>query len=183
MPPNINLLPWRDTLKKEREVRFGIIIGVSLLLTGLVVLIIHLYFQGEINYQQSRNNYLKKQIKIAEAKIEEIKTLDEKKKRLIERMNIIQELEENRPQIVHLFDELVKQVPNGVYFTNMIQKNNKITLEGVAQSDARVSSLMGKIKESKWLSNPEIKFIKAEGETKSNFKLVVTQSVPPLKSE
>jgi len=183
MSPRINLLPWRDTLKKERETRFGIITGISLLLVGLVILGIHLYFLGEINYQQYRNNYLKKQIKIAEDQIEEIKTLDEKKQRLIERMSIIQELEENRPQIVHLFDELVKQVPNGVYFTNMTQKDNKITLEGVAQSDARVSSLMGKIEESKWLANPKIYSIEAEGETKSNFKLEVTQAIPRAKSE
>ncbi|MCK5876730.1 MAG: PilN domain-containing protein [Candidatus Marithrix sp.] len=183
MPPNINLLPWRDTLRKEREVRFGVITGISLLLVGLVVLAIHLYFMGEINYQQFRNNYLKQQIKIVEDKIAEIKTLDEKKQRMIERMSVIQELEENRPQIVHLFDELVRQVPNGVYFTKMTQKNDKITLEGVAQSDARVSSLMGKIEESKWLDNPKIYSIKSEDETKSNFKLQVTQSVPPLKSE
>ncbi len=182
MSPRINLLPWRDTLKKEREIRFGVITGISLFLTVLVILGIHLYFQGEINYQQSRNDYLQKQIKIAEAKIEEIKTLDEKKQRLIERMSVIQELEENRPQIVHLFDELVKQIPNGVYFTNMVQKGNKITLDGTAQSKARVSSLMGKFEESEWLANPKIYIIESDGEAKNNFQLEVTQAVPSIEN-
>lgn len=188
----INLLPWRETLKKEREIRLGIITAASLIFTGVMVLSIHIFYEGKISYQKSRNQYLQSEIKKVEAQIEEIKKLDEQKQRLIERMDVIQELEERRPQVVHLFDEIVKQVPNGVYFTNMTQKDDKITLEGVAQSDARVSSLMEKIEESQWLSNPKIYSIETEDKgnnrddqkrSVSKFKLEVTQTIPSSKSE
>jgi type IV pilus assembly protein PilN len=179
--PHINLLPWRDTLKKEREIRFGIIAGVSLFLSGLVVLGVHLFMDAEITYQKKRNDYLNSEIKKAEAKIEKIKMLDEKKQDMIARMNAIQDLEESRPLVVHLFEELVTQVPNGVYFTSMKQKDDKVILEGVAQSDARVSSLMKKIDESEWLTLPKIYIIKSKENKKdkkrsvSTFKLEVTQ--------
>jgi len=184
--PRINLLPWRETLKKEREIRFGIITGISLAITGLVVLSVHLYMQSLIDYQQSRNKYLETQIKEADKKIEEIKKLEKDKLRLIERMDVIQQLEESRPQIVHLFDEFVKQVPEGVYFTTMKQKGDKITLEGVAQSNARVSSLMTNIEKSPWLTNPTIGVIETTNKGATNykkhsiskFKLEVTLTAP-----
>ena len=190
--PRINLLPWRDSLKKEREVRFGIITGIALGITALIFLGVHVYIANAISYQESRNNYLTEQIKEAEAKIAEIKELEQKKERLIERMSVIQELEKSRPQVVHLFDELVKQVPPGVYFTKMEQKGDKITLEGVAQSDARVSSLMSNIEMSQWLSHPKIYQIvtkeqkqdpNGKGTRVSEFKLEVTQTAPKSESE
>jgi type IV pilus assembly protein PilN len=184
--PRINLLPWRETLKKEREIRFGIITGASLVLTGLVVLSVHLYMGSLIAQQQDRNNYLNIEIEKAKAKIKEIDKLKEDKERLIKRMDVIQVLEESRPQVVHLFDELVKQAPDGVYFTSIKQKGDKITLEGVAQSNARVSSLMKNIERSQWLSDPKIIFIKtrkinSQSRARSNvstFKLVVMQIAP-----
>jgi len=191
--PRINLLPWRDTLQKERETRFGIIAIIMLIFAGLVVGAVHLYMNGEINYQKRRNNYLIAEIKKAEAKIKEIKELEQKKQRLIERMSIIQKLEESRPQVVHLFEELVKQVPEGVYFTSMKQKANKIVIEGAAQSNARVSSLMKNFERSQWLTGSKIIFIKTEqlkGKQKSyrkrsvsKFKLEITQTAPPKKKE
>ena len=190
--PRINLLPWRDSLKKEREVRFGIITGIALGITALIFLGVHVYIANAISYQESRNNYLTEQIKEAEAKIAEIKELEQKKERLIERMSVIQELEKSRPQVVHLFDELVKQVPPGVYFTKMEQKGDKITLEGTAQSDARVSSLMSNIEMSQWLSHPKIYQIvtkeqkqnpSGKGTRVSEFKLEVTQTAPKSESE
>lgn len=185
--PRINLLPWRDTLKKEREIRFFIITGLSLALAGIVVLMVHLYMVNQLEYQQRRNNYLKAEIKKADAQLKKIKQLKKKKKNLIERMDIIQKLEESRSNIVHLFDEIVKQVPEGVYFTSLKQRGTQITLEGVAQSEARVSSLMENVEASKWLTNPKIIIIRtANMKPKSsykkrrisNFKLVVTQTMP-----
>lgn len=191
--PRINLLPWRDSLKKEREIRFGIITGIALGITALIFLGIHLFIANAISYQESRNNYLTKQIEEAEAKIAEIKELEQKKERLIERMSVIQELEKSRPQVVHLFDELVKQIPPGVYFTKMAQKGDKITLEGTAQSDARVSSLMSNIETSQWLSHPKIYQIitkeqqqqekDKKGTRVSEFKLEVTQTAPKSETE
>jgi len=191
--PRINLLPWRDSLKKEREIRFGIIMGIALGITALIFLGIHLFIANAISYQESRNNYLTEQIKEAEAKIAEIKELEQKKERLIERMSVIQELEKSRPQVVHLFDELVKQIPPGVYFTKMAQKGDKITLEGTAQSDARVSSLMSNVETSQWLSHPKIYQIVTKeqqqqekdkkGTRVSEFKLEVTQTAPKSETE
>jgi type IV pilus assembly protein PilN len=186
--PRINLLPWRETLKKEREIRFFIITGMSLVFTGIVVLLVHLYMANQIAYQQHRNNYLKAEIKKVEAQLKKIEKLKGEKQALIERMDIIQELEESRFNVVHLFDELVKKVPNGVYFTSLKQKGNKITLEGVAQADARVSKLMENIEKSQWLTNPKIFSIKTieDKEQKSSykkrrissFKLEITQTAP-----
>jgi type IV pilus assembly protein PilN len=187
MMTRINLLPWRDTLKKEREIRFGIITGISIGLALLVILGVHLYMESTISYQKQRNKFLETEIQKAEDQIAEIEALDQQKQRLIERMNVIQELEESRPMVVHLFDELVKRIPNGVYFTSMKQKGNKITLEGIAQSDARVSSLMANIESSLWLTSPKIYSIESKEDTNrtsqtkrsmSEFKLEVTQTAP-----
>jgi len=180
--PRINLLPWRDTLRKEREIRFGAITAVSLVFMGLILLSVHLFIGHQIDYQQRRNRYLQTEIEKADNKIKEIKDLKNKKKRLIERMNVIQKLEENRSHVVHLFDELVKKIPSGVYFTRITQNGDKVILEGVAQSDARVSSLMGNIEASQWLTNPKIYSIVAKDKSKkrsvSTFKLEVTQTAP-----
>ncbi|MEK7989784.1 MAG: PilN domain-containing protein [Thiotrichaceae bacterium] len=191
--PNINLLPWREKLKKEREARFGVAAAVGLAVAGLIVLGVHLYIQGLINYQESRNNYLNNEISLMEQKIKEIEELEDKKQRLIERMNVIQELETSRPRIVHLFDELVTQAPDGVYFTNMKQKGEKITVEGYAQSDARVSSFMKSIERSEWMKNPTIIEIlrkdrkqtgsNKKGSTVSTFKLQFNQAAPKVNEE
>lgn len=192
--PNVNLLPWREKLKKEREARFGIAVGAGLAVAGLIMLGVHLYMQSLISYQQSRNGYLDSEIKLMEQKIKEIEQLEEKKQRLIERMNVIQELETSRPRIVHLFDELVLQAPDGVYFTNMEQKGEQVTLEGYAQSDARVSSLMKAIERSEWMKNPTIIEIVREArknsdsrnkqkQTVSTFKLKFNQAAPKATEE
>ncbi len=187
--PNINLLPWRETLKKERETRFAIITGIAVAVTGVIWLGVHLYVQSLIDYQASRNAYLESEIKFAEKQIKEIEELEKKKEYLINRMNVIQELESNRSRIVHLFDELVTNLPDGVYFTNMKQKEDLITLSGVAQSDARVSSLMRQIEQSDWLGTPRIKHIRTQTDKSKNkkdsnarslseFELTVKQTVP-----
>ncbi|MCK5717302.1 MAG: PilN domain-containing protein [Thiomargarita sp.] len=182
---HINLLPWRDTLKKEREIRLSIITGISLSLVGIVVFLVHLYMSNEIEYQQERNQYLQAEITKADSKIKEITNLKNKKERLISRMNVIQDLEKSRSNIVHLFDELVKQVPGGVYFTSMKQRGKNVTLIGVAQSEARVSSLMISLEASPWIGAPKIDFIKTTKQSSgtvrrstSRFQLRFTQTVP-----
>jgi len=168
--PRINLLPWRDSLKQEREQRFLLIMGASLAVTVIVFASVHFFIAGLISGQQNRNNYLTSEIKQAEAKIEEIKTLDGKKAQLINRMEAIQQLEEQRSLVVHLFDELVRRIPEGVYFTSLEQKGLQIVLKGVAQSDARVSSLMTNLKSSQWLTSPKIHFIERKEEASTDKK-------------
>jgi type IV pilus assembly protein PilN len=185
--PHINLLPWRETITKERQIRFSIATGTALALTAATMLGVHLYIEGLISYQQRRNQFLEAEIKKVMEQIEEIKTLTKKKQRLVDRQNAIQNLDAERPKVVHLFDEIVKQVPEGVYFTSMEQKKDVITLKGVAQSEARVSTLMKNIEKSEWLKNPSPKEIKSsdefgkDGKTKrsaSTFELQMTQKSP-----
>lgn len=177
--PRINLLPWRETLKRERELRFGILTGAALVVTGLIVLAVHLYMAGLISFQQERNSFVETEIKQVEAQIEEIKRVEEEKRHLIDRMNAIQGLETGRPNVVHLFDEIVKTIPDGVFYTDFKQEGEKLTFKGFAQSDARVSSLMTNIEKlcdeaeekkraaSKqfsrcWMKDPRIIVIRAE---------------------
>jgi type IV pilus assembly protein PilN len=135
-----------------------------------------------ISYQGNRNRFLQEEIKKAEAKIEEIKALDEQKAALVKRMEAIQGLEEIRPLVVHLFDELVRKVPDGVYFTNLKQVGGKVTLSGVAQSDARVSSLMTNLESSEWLKFPKIMVIQKE-ELKSGKNEKMKRSVSKFQLE
>lgn len=177
--PRINLLPWRETLKKERELRFGILLGAALVVTGLIALAVHLYMAGLISFQLERNDLVATEIKQVEAQIEEIKRVEEEKRHLIDRMNAIQGLETGRPNVVHLFDEIVKTVPDGVFYTDFKQEGDKLIFKGFAQSDARVSSLMTNIEklcddaEEKrraefkqfsrcWMKDPRIQVIRAE---------------------
>jgi len=186
--PQINLLPWRETLKQERQTRFAIIMAITVGITALAWVGSYIYVEGRISYQEQRNSYVKQEITAVEQQIKEIEELKSKKTRLIDRMNVIQKLQANRPQVVHLFDEIVKRIPDGVFFTEMIQKGDTITLSGVAQSDARVSSLMTNLEKSEWLKSPDIVIIDSES-VKSNassqssrsiskFQLKITLTMP-----
>jgi len=184
--PHINLLPWRETITKERQTRFGAATGTALALTAAAMLGVHLYIEGLISYQERRNQFLNAEIKKVEEKIKEIETLQKQKQRLVDRQNAIQNLDAERPKIVHLFDELVKQISDGIYFTSMEQKKDVVTLKGVAQSEARVSSLMRNVERSEWLKEPNIKEIRTDETSKDNknkrsvstFELQVTQTLP-----
>ena len=156
------------------EVVFGV------LLAGLAVLGIHMQFESMITSQKQRNAYLEQEIKTVEQQIREIQELDKTKQNLLARMNVIQELQSSRPQIVHLFDEVVSIMPDGVYLTALIQDGNKVAFEGQAQSNARVSSMMRSIDDSEWLSKPTLDYIESKKKTGtgySHFKLSAVQVV------
>ncbi len=182
--PHINLLPWREELRKRRQREFSILAGISVLLMLGVIAIVHVQFNGFLDHQKQRNAFLEQHIVRLNKKISEIKTLDEEKRRLLARMEIIQELQASRPEVVHLFDEMVTTLPDGTYYTRISQAANKLSLEGVAQSNARVSSLMRTLEGSDWLANPELVEITADtkntggGLRMSNFKLRIQQSKP-----
>lgn len=166
--PHINLLPWREELRKRHRKEFaGISLAAVVIMFGIIILV-HFHFKTLISYQQNRNHFLEIQIARLDEKIKEIKTLDEEKKRLLVRMEIIQQLQAGRPEIVHLFDELVLAIPDGVYFEKLVQHNQQIRLSGYAQSNARVSSLMRRLVDSPWLENANLLEIKAQ--TKSDSK-------------
>ncbi len=182
--PHINLLPWREELRKQRQQEFAIMAGFAMAVMGVVVFGVYLYLQQLTDNQLDRNTFLEQQIVSLDKKIAEIKDLDREKERLLARMNIIQKLQSSRPEIVHMVDALVQTLPEGVYYKKITQKANKLSMEGDAQSNARVSSLMRNLETSEWFENPNLVEIKATKiksnlgtETRlSSFKLTVTLS-------
>ena len=155
----INLLPWRQELRKEQQRQFLTIMGLSVVLVVVVILAIHLQYARMIGVQESRNAYLTGQIKEVEKQIKEIDELAGKKDRLLARMEIIQQLQRNRPEIVRLFDELVRVLPEGVHLSSLKQQNRNLQMIGIAQSNARVSALMRNIDQSDVLAQPKLDII------------------------
>ncbi|MCG8426918.1 MAG: PilN domain-containing protein [Chromatiales bacterium] len=174
----INLLPWRENLRKERQREFGMMALAGVLVSAAVCLGVTLYIEGMISYQEQRNNYLKSEIKIVDRQIKEIKELEKTKANLIARMNVIQDLQVSRPQIVHLFDELVDTIPDGSYLTRLTQQGANLTLEGRSQSNARVSAYMRNIEASKWIGKPNLQVVstkQADGVGMNDFELNAQQ--------
>lgn len=174
----INLLPWREAERKKRQQEFGLMVLGGVLLTGLAVFGIHMQIESMITAQHQRNSFLEKEIRMVERQIREIQDLDKTKQNLLARMNVIQELQSSRPQIVHLFDEVVTVLPDGVYLTSLNQQGNKVSFTGQAQSNARVSSLMRSIDDSEWLNGPTLNLIESKEKTGtgySHFELTAKQ--------
>ncbi len=182
----VNLLPWRDALRKERQQAFYTTVGIFAVLTLCIWGAIHLVNTSRIEYQQLRNDFLTVEITKLDKKIAEIKRLEKEKRRLKARIDAIERLQGNRPLIVHLFDEMVTSLPEGVSIKSVKQKGPSITISGVAQSNARVSSFMRKLKASKWLGNPQLEVIQAKntkGQRVSNFTMRFSQVVPKESTE
>jgi len=181
----INLLPWREALRAERQQQFFITMGIAAVIAVAIWGMIHFYHTQLIEYQQSRNIYIETQISALDKKIAEIKRLEKEKERLLARMRAIEQLQGNRPLIVRLFDEIVDNLPEGMSLTKISQKGNKITLTGIAQSNARVSGFMRSLETSKWIANPDLDVISAgKGEDRIyNFTLRVTQVIPKASEE
>jgi len=176
--PRINLLPWRDEQRKERKMAFMVAIGVSAVGAMLLTFAIYLMFGSMIDAQERRNETLRAEIKKLDKQIEEINDLETSKQKFIARMEIIEKLQRSRPEIVHVFDEIVRTLPDGVYLTGVKQTDKKFRFEGVAQSSTRVSSFMRNIDGSEWLRNPELEVVqtsKDRGSSGSNFTLYADQ--------
>jgi len=154
--PSINLLPWREAERKQRQRDFGVAMGGAVVAGIAVVMLTVFTYSQMISSQESRNERLGTEIAELEKSITEIDGLERQKERLLARMEIIEQLQKSRPEIVHLFDELVRQLPEGVYLTSMKQTGTRVELRGVAQSSTRVSALMRQIDASKWLTDPEV---------------------------
>jgi type IV pilus assembly protein PilN len=154
--PRINLLPWREAERKKRQRDFGVALGGSVV-AGVAVIMLAMFAYGQmISAQERRNSRLETEIEELQRSIEEIDGLERQKARLIARMEIIDQLQKSRPEVVHLFDELVRQLPEGVYLTGIKQSGARIEVRGVAQSSTRVSALMRQIDSSHWLGDPEV---------------------------
>jgi type IV pilus assembly protein PilN len=166
--PRINLLPWREEQRRERKLQFGIAIGIAAVGALAVTAGAWLMFGSMISAQQARNERLRGEIRTLDKQIEEINNLESAKQKFIARMEIIEKLQRSRPEIVHLFDEIVRQLPEGVYLTSVKQQDKRLKFEGVAQSSTRVSAFMRNIDGSEWLKNPELEVV----ETRSGATVV-----------
>ncbi len=165
----INLLPWREELRKQRQREFGVMIAGAMFITLLLGVYVHLHVSGMIDHQKARNGFLKNEIALMDSKIKEIKELEKIKAKLLARIAIIQELQSSRPEIVHLFDELVTRTPEGSYLTEVTQKGKTVSINGRAQSNARVSSYMRNVDASNWLGSPSLQVIENKDKTGTGF--------------
>jgi type IV pilus assembly protein PilN len=160
--PRINLLPHRESKRKERKLKFMVALGVAVVVAMATTFAAYLMFDGMIAAQERRNQQLRREIKTLDKQIEEINTLETDKQKFIARMEIIEKLQRSRPEIVHVFDEIVKTLPDGVYLTGVKQvggNSRRLQFDGVAQSSTRVSTFMRNIDASEWLRNPELSVV------------------------
>jgi type IV pilus assembly protein PilN len=157
--PRINLLPWRETERKVRRREFVIATGAAMLAAGIFVLCGKLVYSSLTDAQLAKNDLLNREIVKLDAQIADIHGLEGRRQRLIARMEIIERLQRKRPEIVHLFDELVRTVPEGVYLTQIKETGNKLEIHGVAQSATRVSTFMRNIEASTWMDNPQLQVV------------------------
>ncbi len=154
--PRINLLPWREEERRTRQREFGVAAGGAVIGGVAVTMLTMLVYSSMINSQELRNERLENEIEILQKDITAIDDLERRKEKLLARMDIIDRLQKSRPEVVHLFDEMVRQLPEGVYLTGMKQTGSRIEIRGIAQSSTRVSALMRQIVASEWLADPEV---------------------------
>ncbi|KRG49183.1 fimbrial protein [Stenotrophomonas panacihumi] len=162
----INLLPWRAERRKQREREFFGMLGFAAVAGVLLSLLIWFYFDRQVSGQEERNKFLTAEIEKVKAQNREIEELDKKKERLLARKRVIEELQANRSQMVHLFDSLVRTIPDGVVLTSLKQEGEVLTLEGRSQSNARVSTYMRNLESSGWMTNPDLSIIEAKAQEK-----------------
>ena len=175
--PRINLLPWRDQQRRDRKLAFFVALGGAAALAAVAAFIAYLLLGSMIDAQEHRNDRLRAQIKVLDKQIEEINDLEAQKQKFISRMQIIEKLQRSRPEVVHLFDELVKEMPDGTYLTSVKQTGNNLKLDGVAQSSTRVSALMRSISASQWLKNPELEVVQTKSDIAGSSFVLDAQQV------
>jgi type IV pilus assembly protein PilN len=158
----INLLPWREELRKQQQQDFMSAIFLAVLVVVIILAGAHMYLEGLRVYQVERNKILQEEIVIVDKKIKEIKDIEQKKNKLLTKIEVIQKLQESRPEVVHLFEEIAQSAPEGIVISNFKQSGKGLTFTGKAQSNARVSAYMRAIDKSEWLKTPILNIIQAK---------------------
>lgn len=186
MTTTINLLPWREERRKQKQHEFVAMLIFAAIVAGLIFWLWKGMVEGQIADQQSRNNHIQSAISKLDTQIKEIKELQRRRDELVARMKVIQELQGNRPTIVYVFDQMVRTLPDGVYYTLVERSGDTYTIEGVAESNNRISRLMRNLDASDWFVEPNLLNVRAlessrgsDGEAQANaFLLTVKQGSP-----
>lgn len=178
---HINLLPWREARREELKRQFLSILGLVVVAGIMLIVLADRVVNGQIDDQKARNDYLTQNIKVLDAKVAEIRDLQRKRNQLIDRMRVIQELQGNRPVIVRVLDQLVRTIPDGVFYTRVQARDKTLSIGGIAESNNRVSSLMRRLDASDWLQAPNLDSVRAAtmyGDQATTFDLKVMVSLP-----
>ncbi len=171
----INLLPHRAEKRRARQVQFAALSLISVVLGVFLVGFVHIVISTQISYQERRNEYLRQETAVLDKQIAEIKKLREQTQSLLARKTVVENLQSTRSDVVHLFDQMLRILPEGVYLKTLRQAGNRINLVGYAQSNARISTLMRAVEDSPWLDSPalvEIHATSANGVRVSEFTLM-----------
>lgn len=182
----INLLPWREERRKQRNKESQTLLVAAALLGVALVAGAWLQVGKWIEGQEARNNLLREEIRIADEKMKEIESLERTRQTLLRRKEVIEQLQSDRSVMVHLFDELVRRTPEGVRLTSIKQSGQQLTLQGLAESNARVSEFMRTLDQSRWLGNADLSIVEARGEDRRQryqFTLAINLKKPSLEQE
>lgn len=183
---HINLLPWREARREELKRAFLSILGLVAAAAVALVMLADRVVNSQIDNQKSRNDYIAENIRILDKQVEEIRDLQRKRNQLIERMRVIQDLQGNRPIIVRVLDQLVRTVPDGVFYNRVAARGQQLSINGVAESNNRVSSLMRRLDASDWLRSPNLDAVRAAplfGDQANTFDLTVQVNLPAKDSD
>ncbi|NRB37020.1 MAG: PilN domain-containing protein [Pseudomonadales bacterium] len=183
---NINLLPWRDERREELKKEFLAILAAVAVFAAAIVMVWQFILSDNISVQNERNQFLTSRISELDDQVKEIQALKKKKKELIERMTVIQSLQGNRPEIVHIFDEIVRTLPDGVYYHSIERNGSVMKLTGSAESNNRVSSLMRQLDASEWFASPNLRQVQASkfmGGQGSDFVMDVQLVSPTVEAD
>lgn len=167
---HINLLPWRQELRKQRQQEFIAILAAVAIVTVGIILFAHVVLSTMVNDQDSRNNYIKGEISRLDVQIKEIDEIQKRRDELLERMKVIQDLQWHRPVVVHIFDELVRVMPDGVYLKSLERSGDTFKITGIAESANQVSNLMRNLDASPWFKNPMLSNVVADQPAAANGK-------------
>lgn len=180
----INLLPWRDERRRQLTQEFTRQAVLAGLLAALVGGYGWYHVTGLVEAQEARNAYLQEEISILDEEIREIDELESTREQLLARMEVIQRLQQRRPQVVHLFDQVARKLPNGVHLVEINQSGDDLTLRGRAESNSRVSAFMRNLDDSEWLQRPRLEVIEIDREDRVNaFTLHLAQTTPDANDE
>ena len=183
----INLLDWRSARRDRRRKGFIALLAMAVGVALAVVLLVLFLLGTAVDNQNARNQYLRQQIALINKQIKEIQELDKVRQDLLSRMHVIEQLQQNRAATVHFFDEIVNTLPDGVYLTSLKQQGTEVTLQGVAESNGRVSAYIKNLDSSPWFADPRLIVIKAREQNhqhRSDFTLQVknlTAATPEAK--